>query len=493
LYLDIYTPNASLSLPVLFYIHGGGFQADTAIRYPSDILALQGVVVVVIQYRLGAFGFLTTGDSASPGNFGMLDQVQALKWVKENIESFGGNPNKVTIFGESAGGISVGLHLMSPLSKGLFHQAIADSGVDLCLSAIQPISYGLRYAKDLAQTLHCNTSNHKEMVACFREKKGTDIQKAANAMVTKFRFIDHMQWAPVVDKNFLNDMPINLRKKGHFSKVPLIVSFNSHEGSMLLEIIAGTSLGLNESLDKGASPTFFKSFLTKFAHARNNRKENADLIANALELMYIPWPDNKDKYALRSQLVDLVGDYLFVAPSLQTADMHSQFAPVYVYEFAHRSKLSPLPEWKGVTHGDNIVYDFGIPMLPGIPLNYDAADRNISLLIMEMYVNFARSGEPKVSGITWEKYNSTQRAYLRIDANPKMAASFNPRRMAFWTNFYPKLAQITPIKKTKPVTKMPVTKMPITIPKTTSVSGANTAVIIGSLIQILVIILVILL
>ena len=121
-------------------------------------------------------------------------------------------------------------------------------------------------------------------------------------------------------------------------------------------------------------------------------------------------------------------------------------------------------------------------------LNYDAADRNISLLIMEMYVNFARSGEPKVSGITWEKYNSTQRAYLRIDANPQMAASFNPRRMAFWTNFYPKLAQIIPIKKTKPVTKMP-----ITIPKTTSLSGANTAVIIGSLIQILVIILVILL
>ena len=271
LYLDIYTPNVSLSLPVLFYIHGGGFQADTAFRYPSDILALQGVVVVVIQYRLGAFGFLTTGDSASPGNFGMLDQVEALKWVKENIESFGGNPNKVTIFGESAGGISVGLHLMSPLSKGLFHQAIAESGVDLCLFAIQPISYGLRYAKDLAQTLHCNTSNHKEMVACFREKKGTDIQKAANAMVTKFRFIDHMQWAPVVDKNFLNDMPINLRKKGHFSKVPLIVSFNSHEGSMLLEIIAGTSLGLNESLDKGASPTFFKSFLTKFAHVRNSR------------------------------------------------------------------------------------------------------------------------------------------------------------------------------------------------------------------------------
>ena len=103
LYLDVYTPNVSLSLPVLFYIHGGAYSDGASVTNPSDILALQGVVVVVIQYRLGPFGFLTTGDSAAPGNFGMLDQVEALKWVKENIEHFGGDPSKVTIFGESFG------------------------------------------------------------------------------------------------------------------------------------------------------------------------------------------------------------------------------------------------------------------------------------------------------------------------------------------------------------------------------------------------------
>ena len=159
--------------------------------------------------------------------------------------------------------------------------------------------------------------------------------------------------------------------------------------------------------------------------------------------MYTPWPDNKDKYALRSKLIDLVGDYVFVAPSLETADMHSLSAPVYMYEFAHRSKVSALPEWMGVVHGENVAYDFGIPTLPETPFKFDAIDRNVSLLIMAMYADFAKYGEPRVSGITWEKFNSSHRAYLRIDANPKMAEkAFYPRRMAFWNDYYYKLSQV---------------------------------------------------
>ena len=161
--------------------------------------------------------------------------------------------------------------------------------------------------------------------------------------------------------------------------------------------------------------------------------------------MYTPWPDNSDKYALRSQLVNLLGDYVFFAPSYEVADIHSEVAPVYMYEFAHRSKFSLFnnnPMWMGVAHGDNIAYDFGVPWLPKFSSNFNAADRNVSLLIMTMYANFARSGDPSASGITWERFNSTHRAYLRVDANSKMAASFYPRRMAFWNDYYPKLTQL---------------------------------------------------
>ena len=269
LYLDVYSPNVSTSVPVMVYIPGGGYEVGTAIYYPGDILALHGVVIVVIQYRLGPFGFLTTGDSAAPGNFGMLDHVEALKWVRDNIENFGGNPNKVTIFGVSAGGSSVGLHLLSPLSKELFHQAIAESGVDVSPFAIQPTSIGISVAKELAQKLSCPTGQHSEMVACLREKKDTDIQTASQT--SSLKFVDYLQWAPVVDKTFLYDTPRNLRKKGDFKQVPLIIGFTSNEGSFTLPLMAKDTFGMTENLDNGVSPNFFMTFLTKFAHARNSR------------------------------------------------------------------------------------------------------------------------------------------------------------------------------------------------------------------------------
>ena len=269
LYLNVFSPNTSLSLPVMVYIHGGGYTRGTAITSPSDVLALQGVVVVIVQYRLGPFGFLTTGDSAAPGNYGMLDQVEALKWVKENIANFGGNPSKVTIFGQSAGGTSVGLHLLSPLSRDLFHQAIPESGVDLSPFAIQPTSFGLRFTKELAQKLNCGSSDHSAMVSCMRSKTASDMQKAAESI--RFSFINVINWAPVVDKNFLHDTPQVLRKKGEFKQVPLIITFTSNEGASFLGDMVNNSFGLMESVDNGVSPTLFKSFLTKFSQALDSR------------------------------------------------------------------------------------------------------------------------------------------------------------------------------------------------------------------------------
>ena len=269
LYLDVYSPNISQSLPVLFYIHGGAYEYGTALTYPSDLLALHGVVVVVIQYRLGPFGFLSTGDSAAPGNFGMLDQVEALKWVKDNIEHFGGDPSEVTIFGLSAGATSVSLHLMSPLSEGLFHQAIAESGVDLSPFAVQPVSSSLRFATELAQNLDCSTNDRSTMVACILKHKDVDIQKASDSI--PFGMSDNVRWGPVVDDHFLLDTPRNLRKKGDFKKVNLMISFTSQEGAGSLGVMANWSFGMAESVDNGASPSFFKKFVTNFAHSRNSR------------------------------------------------------------------------------------------------------------------------------------------------------------------------------------------------------------------------------
>ena len=162
--------------------------------------------------------------------------------------------------------------------------------------------------------------------------------------------------------------------------------------------------------------------------------------------MYTPWPDKSNKYALRGQLMDLFGDFVFYAPSHQSADVHSSVAPVYILEFAHRSKtVTKLPKWMGVVHGANRHYDFGIPLLPPFSSRYDADDKNVSLFIMALYTNFAKFGNSTsqpVSGVMWKRYNSSYRAYLRADSKPKMAASFDPRRMAFWNDYYPKLEQV---------------------------------------------------
>ena len=165
--------------------------------------------------------------------------------------------------------------------------------------------------------------------------------------------------------------------------------------------------------------------------------------------MYTPWPDNSDKYALRSQLIDLIGDYQFFAPSHEVADIHSKVAPVYMYEFAHRPKnisfydgWMRVAEWMGVVHGENVPFDFGMPFY--FP-KYNEADKNVSLFIMAVYANFAKTGDPtpqSVSGVTWKRYNSSHRAYLRVHPNPKMAAAFAPRRMSLWNDYYPKLGQV---------------------------------------------------
>uniref|UniRef100_A0A8C8M9E7 Carboxylic ester hydrolase n=1 Tax=Oncorhynchus tshawytscha TaxID=74940 RepID=A0A8C8M9E7_ONCTS len=172
LYLNIYTPAKpaeNTKLPVMVWIHGGGFAMGSASTYDGSALAAyQDVVVVVIQYRLGLLGFFSTGDKYAPGNMGLLDQVEALRWVQEHIHNFGGNSKSVTIFGESAGGVSVSLLLHSPLSAGLFHRAIAESGtasMDAIINS-DPLSVAQVFSNSFSpqkKGKHCHryTSHHQ--------------------------------------------------------------------------------------------------------------------------------------------------------------------------------------------------------------------------------------------------------------------------------------------------------------------------------------------
>ncbi|XP_076135965.1 pyrethroid hydrolase Ces2e-like isoform X2 [Alosa pseudoharengus] len=183
LYLNVYTPAypaEDAKLPVMVWIHGGGLAMGSASFYDGSVLAAyQNVVVVLIQYRLGMLGFFSTGDDNAPGNWGLLDQVAALRWVQENIQSFGGDPSSVTIFGESAGGASVSLQLFSPLSSGLFHQAIAESGTAaMDLVSSEPLAVAMM----VANASSCAGTKPHEIVDCVMQMSAEDILKIARFM-----------------------------------------------------------------------------------------------------------------------------------------------------------------------------------------------------------------------------------------------------------------------------------------------------------------------
>uniref|UniRef100_A0A6Q2YPP2 Carboxylic ester hydrolase n=1 Tax=Esox lucius TaxID=8010 RepID=A0A6Q2YPP2_ESOLU len=177
LYLNIYSPVKPVEntkLPVMVWIHGGGFTLGSASAYDGSALAAyQDVVVVLIQYRLGLMGFFSTGDKYAPGNMGLLDQVEALRWIQEHIHNFGGDSKSVTIFGESAGGMSVSLLLLSPLSAGLFHRAIAESGT-AALNIIYQTN-PLPVAQAMANMSGCDSTNTEKMVDCVRKLTTDDI------------------------------------------------------------------------------------------------------------------------------------------------------------------------------------------------------------------------------------------------------------------------------------------------------------------------------
>uniref|UniRef100_A0A6Q2X5C2 Carboxylic ester hydrolase n=1 Tax=Esox lucius TaxID=8010 RepID=A0A6Q2X5C2_ESOLU len=228
LYLNVYTPKEAATgekLPVFFWIHGGGLSMGAASQYDaSPLAAYQNMVVVVIQYRLGILGFLSTGDKHATGNWGFLDQIAALKWVQENIERFGGDPLSVTIAGESAGGISASILTMSPLAKGLFNRAIFQSGVATLdtYTTKDPLSQ----AMVVANLAECDNTTNEQLVKCLREKTKEELVNTTRKM--------KINMGATVDGVFLKDEVEKLLKRKEFQKVPVLLGVTNHEFGWIL-------------------------------------------------------------------------------------------------------------------------------------------------------------------------------------------------------------------------------------------------------------------
>ncbi|XP_009301340.1 neuroligin-2a isoform X1 [Danio rerio] len=432
--------------PVMLFIHGGSYMEGTGNMFDASVLAAYGnVIVVTMNYRLGVLGFLSTGDQSAKGNYGLLDQIQALRWLNENIGHFGGDPERITIFGSGAGASCVNLLILSHHSEGLFQRAIAQSG-----SAISSwsISYQpLKYTKILARKVGCTYGETADLVDCLRRK---NFRELVDQDIQPARY--HIAFGPVMDGDVVPDDPEILMQQGEFLNYDLLIGVNQGEGLKFVDD------GGTES-EEGISAAAFDYTISNFVDNLYGYPKGKDILRETIKFMYTDWADRDNGEMRRKTLLALFTDHQWVAPAIATAKLHADYqSPVYFYTFYHHCQTETRPEWADAAHGDEIPYVFGVPMIGAtdlFPCNFSKNDIMLSAVVMTYWTNFAKTGDPNLpvpqdtkfihtkpnrfEEVIWTKFNSKDKQYLHIGLKPRIRDNYRANKVAFWLELVPHL------------------------------------------------------
>ncbi|XP_072940507.1 esterase FE4-like [Epargyreus clarus] len=427
---------AKRPLPVMVYIHGGAFILGSGgkLLYAPDFLVQKDVIVVSFNYRLGILGFLCLGIKEAPGNAGLKDQVAALRWIKKNIAAFGGDPENITIFGESAGATSTSMLIISKATDGLFNKAILQSGSSLSNWAIN--REPLQSASLLAKTLGHDTDDPHELYKIFSEMEYSDLI-LLKATKTLGKFYDtQLMHLPCVEKNIegveatIDDLPFNLLHKNS-KNIPIIIGTNSKEGLFL------TALATDESLQERQGKYLFASDVS-FAS-----EKEGDAVAKKVKEFYF----GKDDISMKNlmNVSDLYTHLYFEMPSIFETEIlvMKNTAPIYNYYFNYSGNRNYLKmrtgnsKESGACHADDVFYLFDARVLI-FPIS--ERDRSMIESMTSMWTDFAKYGDPtpKFSSVPvkWMPSNKDKLNFLYIDDEFSMGPMPSPEAYQLWKYVY---------------------------------------------------------
>jgi para-nitrobenzyl esterase len=414
LFLNVYTPQSrhrgERALPVLVWIHGGGFTSGAGRDYDPTKLMADGMVVVTINYRLGALGFLShpalaSRHGESSGSYGLMDQQASLRWVKDNIERFGGDPRNVTIAGESAGGVAVLAHMVSPGSRGLFQQAIVESG------SFAPTQLSLQAAETAGEAFASLAGCSDQSAACLRDL-------SVDTLVNDF---PPFAIPGTIDGEVLTESIGTALAAGRFARVPILNGSNRDEELLFV-------LGLDLAVSGGVfvnvpKPVTAESYRSAIASVLGVTDARAAVIAAEYPLAGYAIPD--------LALSALVGDLNFACAAIQQDQWTSRAAPTFAYEFNDDTAPLRNAPIRAATHTAELPYLFDLPDAPfQDPL--DADQEQLAASMRAAWVHFAASGNPSSPALRWPSFG-VARVMSLVPPAPQIETDFAERHhCAFW-------------------------------------------------------------
>uniref|UniRef100_A0A673CN51 Carboxylic ester hydrolase n=2 Tax=Sphaeramia orbicularis TaxID=375764 RepID=A0A673CN51_9TELE len=459
LYLNIWVPhgrNVSSNLPVMIWFYGGGFMVGGSMGpnflnnylYSGQEIADRGnVIVVSVGYRVGVLGFLSTGDSSLPGNYGLWDQHAAIAWVHRNIRSFGGDPENITLFGESAGGASVSFQTLSPHNKGLFRRAISQSGVAFCPWAFS--SSPRKVALEVAAKLGCPTDDG--MIACLRSTDPRNLTMAAPRIEQgspDHPGVNNLLLSPVVDGDFLPDQPANLFHNA--AEIDYLLGVNNMDG----HLFTSQDIPSIGQKDRETPVEDLKRLLAAYT------KEKGQAAVDVAFAEYSSdWGSQPSQDTIKKTAVDIGTDYIFLVPVQTAVYLHATTATsgrTYSYLLSEPSLMAgpgkPYHDWVGADHADDLQYVFGKPFTT--PKAYGDRHRDLSRHMIAYWTNFARTGDPNTGHmevpVTWPEFDTFSHQYLDIRGvmnDNSTAQKMRVRFMELWTRVIPSLPSNTATEK----------------------------------------------